>query len=61
MGWVMNGKGDTRRPMQVSREQWERNWRRIFSKAKQPRKQPPEATERRSGKPQRRDNQHVGE
>jgi len=58
----MNGKGDRTRPRLVSREQWERrNWRRIFSKAKQPRKQPPEATERRSGKPQRRDNQHVGE
>ena len=31
----MNGKGDTPRPFSVSREQFESNWDRIFSKPKQ--------------------------
>lgn len=32
----MSGKGDTPRPLSVSREQFESNWDRIFSKPQQP-------------------------
>jgi hypothetical protein len=34
----MNGKGDTPRPMQVSRQQYEENWASIFGLTKKPRK-----------------------
>lgn len=30
----MNGKGDTRRPQEVSDEKMEENWKRIFGKKK---------------------------
>ena len=33
--FTMSGKGDTPRPLGVSREQFESNWDRIFSKPKQ--------------------------
>lgn len=30
----MNGKGDTRRPQEVSEEEMEENWKRIFGSKK---------------------------
>lgn len=49
---MSNGKGDKIRPSQVSQEEWEENWERVFGKNNKKKKEQ-ELAKKRKAKEQR--------